>query len=202
MISLKPRLFAHARWVANLHFVTRGLLLAAILLPIGSAARADQFYWTGNSAGGPIWNSTIGGTNWSTDPNTLADPAAFPTNVSDVVFVFPPENNPTTTGTDFSIKDCFYHRDLASDDWRANALIGVDGLTNGSASDTISAKVAIGAAQTWANNSPSATTPSVTGQISGSAALTLQGTGSTTSPSGSFIFTGNNTNSGAIQNSS
>jgi hypothetical protein len=112
MISLKPRLLAHARWVTNRHCVTPGLLLVAILLSIGPAARADQFYWTGNSAGGPIWNSTIGGTNWSIDPNTLADPAAFPTNVSDVFFVFPPENNPTTTlGADFSIKGLFFTTD-------------------------------------------------------------------------------------------
>ena len=86
-----------------------------MLLLIGSAARADQFYWTGNSAGGPIWNSTIGGTNWSTDPNTLADPAAFPTSISDVFFVFTPENNPgTTLGADFSIKGLVFTTDAVS----------------------------------------------------------------------------------------
>lgn len=175
MISRKRWLFVHALWAATLQGCMLGLLVTAMSLLIGSAARADQFYWTGNSAGGPIWNSTIGGTNWSTDPNTLADPAAFPTSISDVFFVFTPENNPgTTLGADFSIKGLVFTTDavLPVTIGGANTLtIGVDGLTlNGSASDTISAKVAIGAPQTWSNNSPSATTLTVTGQISGSSA--------------------------------
>jgi fibronectin-binding autotransporter adhesin len=202
MISCKRWLTIRALSVAALQWVVLGLLSTTTLL-IGSAVRADQFYWTGNSTGGPIWNSTIGGTNWSTDPNTLADPAAFPTSASDVFFVFTPENNPTTTlGTDFSIKGLSFTTDavLPVTIGGANTLtIGVDGLTlNGAASDTISANVAVGAAETWANNSPSTTTLTVSGQISGSAALTLRGTGSTNSPSGSFIFTGNNTYSGAL----
>jgi fibronectin-binding autotransporter adhesin len=203
MVSLQRRQFVHARWATTFRWAILCLVLAAMLSPLGLSARADQFYWTGNSAGGPIWNSTIGGTNWSTDPNTLADPAAFPTSASDVFFVFAPEKNPTTTlGANFSIKGLTFTSDATAPVTigGANTLtIGVNGVTlNSPASDTISANVALGAAQTWSNNSPSATTLTVSGQISGSTALTLRGTGSTTSPSGSFVFTGNNTYSGAL----
>ena len=184
---------------------TCAALAVAVFIPLlcVSASHAGSFYWTGNSAGGPIWNSTIGGTNWSVDPNSVSDPATFPGSADDVFFVFNPENNATTTlGQDFSIKGLTFTSDATSPVTigGANTLtIGTDGLTlNGSASDVISANVAVEGAQTWANNSPAATTLTVSGQLSGSAALTLEGTGSVSTPSGSFVFTGNNSYTGAI----
>src|SRR4051812_26521517 len=104
MLSLQRRQFVYAQWLMKSRWATLCLALPAILTSFGLSARADQFYWTGNSVGGPIWNSTIGGTNWSIAPNTLSDPGTFPTSASDVFFTFAPENNPTTTlGADFSI---------------------------------------------------------------------------------------------------
>ncbi len=154
------------------------VLTVAILIPLfgSSHARAASYYWTGTSAGGPTWNSTIGGTNWSIDPNSITDPGNSPTSTDDVFFVFNPENNPTTTlGQDFSIKGLTFTSDATSPVTigGANTLtIGTDGLTlNGPASDIISANVAVGGAQTWANNSPSATTLTVSGQISGQRAI-------------------------------
>ena len=175
----------------------------AVLLFVVSQATATSYYWTGNSAGGATWNSIIGGTNWSIDPNSLQDPGTFPGSTDDVFFVFNPETNPTTTlGQDFSIKGLTFNSGVTSTVTigGANLLtIGVDGLTvNSSASDIINANVAIGAVEIWANNSPSATTLTIGGQISGSSALTLEGTGSTSIPSGAFIFNNSNTFSGAL----
>ncbi len=181
-------------------------LFAAMAWGIGLAqfASGDNYYWTGTSAGGPTWNSITGGSNWSTNPNSAVDPGnVFPGVGTDVFFVFKPETNPITTlGQDFSIKGLSFTSAVTSPVTigGANLLtIGTDGLTvNSSASDLISANVAIGGVETWANNSPSATTLTVSGQISGSAALTLAGTGSTTTPSGAFIFSGSDSYSGAL----
>jgi fibronectin-binding autotransporter adhesin len=182
-----------------------GLILALYLST--SAAHGQTYYWTGTSAGGPFWNTLTGGSNWSTDPSIHLDPANFPGPTNDVVFVFGSETNPTTTlGQDFSIKGLTFNAGVTSTVTLggANTLtIGTDGLTvNGSASDIISANVAIGGVETWANNSPSSppspTTLTVSGQISGSSALTLEGTGSTSTPSGSYIFSNSNSFSGGL----
>ena len=92
------------------------VLTVAILIPLfGSSHAAPLQLSDGYQLGGPTWNSTIGGTNWSIDPNSITDPGNSPTSTDDVFFVFNPENNPTTTlGQDFSIKGLTFTSDATS----------------------------------------------------------------------------------------
>ena len=160
-------------------------VLFGVLLCSAAPTRAANFFWTGSSPGGATWTTTTGGTNWSIDPNVHTDPGSFPTSADDVFFVFSPESQAfNTLGQDFSIKGLTFNAGAVTpvtvDGGGVNTLtIGTDGLTvnSGSASNIISANVAIGGVETWANNAVSATTLTVSGQISGSAALTLRGTG-------------------------
>ena len=169
-----------------------------------SRANAANYYWTGDSPSGAAWNSTIGGTNWSTDPNTLSDPGQAPGAGDDVFFVFSPENNAgaTTLGANFSIKGLTFTADATGAVViGGNQLtLGTDGITvnSGSASNTINSAVVVGGVEAWANDAVAATTLTFGGQILGSSALTLEGSGSTATPSGSFIFTAANTYSGAV----
>ena len=169
--------------------------------------KAASFYWTGDAPGGAAnWSTTLGGSNWSSSPSTLLDPQIAPTSSDDVFFVFSPENpSPCTTvlGADFSIKGLTFNAAAITPViiGGANTLtVGTDGITVnvGSASNEISANVKVGAVESWANNALAATTFTVSGTISGTSALTLQGTGSIGTASGSFVFTHANTYSGSL----
>ncbi len=206
------------RFSLVVRFVRPHLLLAAtaaVALLAASDAKAQtaaiSYFWTGTSAGGPIWTSISGGSNWSLDPNSVSDPANAPGSANDVFFVFNPELNAsaTTLGQDITIKGLFITPDASSPVGigGANTLTigsvanGTDGIVvaQGAATTTVSSNLAIGGAQTWADNATSSTTSfTVNGVISGSAALQLQGTGSSTAPSGAFVFGGNNSYTGAI----
>src|SRR5262249_50091880 len=70
-----------------------------ILAQLSQSTSAASFYWSGTSAANAVdnattaalWNSVIGGTNWSTSADIASDPGSAPTNADDVFFVFSPE---------------------------------------------------------------------------------------------------------------
>ncbi len=216
-VSSTATRFHSIRLPSIVRSVQTALLLAvsAVALLAASSAQgqtaAISYYWTGTSSGGSVWTSIIGGSNWSLDPNSVSDPANAPGSANDVFFVFNPEMNAsaTTLGQDTTIKGLFITPDATSPVGigGANTLTigsaanGTDGIVvaQGAATTTVSSNLAIVGAQTWADNATSATTSfTVNGVISGNAALTLQGTGSSTVASGAFTFGGANTFSGSI----
>ncbi len=197
--SLSFRIFT----VVRIFAVCWALAMAAFTFPV----QAGPMYWTGYSSGGASWTAAAGGTNWSTDPNTLADPGAFPGISDDVYFVFASgakNFNNTILGQNFSINSLNFTADASAPVGigGGNTLtLGAGGLTvlSGALSATLSTNVAIGSAQTWTENSASSgSNVNVSGVLSGSAPVTLRGTGSTTTPSGAFIFSGSDTYSGAL----
>ncbi len=153
-----------------------------------------------------MWSSTAGGTNWSILPTKLSDSGNVPGAGDDAFFIFPGASNfsNTTLGADFSIKGLnFLSNAGAVGIGGGNLLtIGTDGLSvqAGAGSDTISSNLAVGGVEIWANNALSASnTLTVSGVLSGSAALSLKGTGSTGAATGAFAFTGaGNTFSGPL----
>ncbi len=189
---------------SKLSFARFGFPVLAIMaaLAVSGSARAASYYWTGNSSGGSTWTATTGGTNWSTDPNTPTDPGIFsPATTDSIFFVLSPIKNPTTTlGANFSVQGLTFTSDATATVTigGTNTLtLGTGGMTmstnSANASHIVSTNVALNGNQTWANNAPSALTLTFSGQISGSSALALQGTGSATTSSGAFIFSGANT---------
>ncbi len=173
-----------------------GGLLAAV-----SSATAAPFYWFGDD--NSFWNTIAGpgGTNWSSSPdfnNGTGGVTALPGSADDVFFVLNGANNLTTQlGASFSIRSLTFTSDATNpvqinDSPGTHTLtIGTGGITdNGPSTYTINAGVALGGAQTWANNTANPFT--VNGAISGAAGndLTLGGTGL-------FTFGGANTYSGA-----
>jgi autotransporter-associated beta strand protein len=190
----------------------RNAVLAVAASSVGflitSSAPAGNYYWDAGSSSAN-WSSTAGGTNWSSSADTLSDPGTTPGAGDDVFFTFSPTSPATNTIVDLntSIKGLTFNNNAAGSVGigGTNVLtIGADGLTviTGTAgSITLSANVAIGAAETWSNNVATGSGPNpltVSGALSGSSALSLQGTGSTLTPSGAFNFTGANTFSGAL----
>lgn len=191
--------------------VCRRLAVATIAawLSLASVVQAASYYWFGDNNN--FWNQIVGpgGTNWSSSGdfnNGTAGATALPGSNDDVFFVLAGANNLTTElGANFSIRSLTFTADAQSpvqinDTPGTNTLtIGAGGITNnGPSTYTINAAVAVGAAETWANNGPAANPLTFGGVISGSSALTLQGTGSTLNPTGSFLFSGNNSYTGAL----
>ncbi|MGA2030663.1 MAG: autotransporter-associated beta strand repeat-containing protein [Thermoguttaceae bacterium] len=130
--------------------------LAAVLC--GSSAMASIYYWTGDGAVAN-WNSTAGGTNWSTNSSSVSDPGNSPGSGDSVYFVFSPEQNASATilGQDFSIIGLTFNAAASTPVGigGANTLtVGTGGITAlaGGASQTISANVNVGATQTWTDN--------------------------------------------------
>ena len=184
----------------------RAPLVASVLAvaAVAPTVQAGNFYWNGGSAGGQTWNATTGGSNWSSTLGVVTDPGVPGVN-DDAIFVYSPTSNVAgiTLGTNFSIKGLQFNSSATTPVviGAGNLLtIGTDGIVvaAGSASHELDVNVAVNGAQSWANTALSATTFTVGGVISGNSALTLQGSGSVLSPSGSFVFTNANTYSGAL----
>ena len=181
-------------------------VLALAALGFTCSAQAAIYYWNGGSPGGAVWNSTAGGTNWSSLYGQDSDPGTVPSTADTVYFVNGGATNfsSTTLGQNFSINSLIFTPD-------ANSPIGIGGantltlgsgglaVLSGASSGTISANVAIGAVQTWTENgTPSTSNVTISGVLSGTSNFTLRGTGSTQTPSGTFIFSASNTYSGAL----
>ena len=177
-------------------------------------------YWTGSQD--TFWNSfgvSLVTTNFSTDATGATNTAQLPGSVTDVIFTANSVANLTTTlGQDFSIKSLTFTGTgtiAASSSVTiggANTLtLGTGGITvqSGSTAHSISTNVALGAAQSWTNNSGSLLT--VSGNVSNSTnLLTIAGSGSTTvsgvigpgsggltkSGAGTLTLSGTNTYSG------
>jgi hypothetical protein len=177
-------------------------LAAALLAAVGllaPPATADTYYWTG--AASNTWNAT-GPTNWSFSPDFISGTPGLPGSADDVFFYFSPPPNPSSLtnvlGQDFSIRSLTFTSDSTSvvTIGGSNLLtLGAGGLTaqQGAGAHVINTKVALGATQTWTNNSTNVLT--VNGVISGAAAngLTIAGIAG----SGGFNFTNAETYSGS-----
>ncbi len=166
------------------------LAALAALLP----ASAANFYWTGDN--NASWNTTTGpaGTNWSSSPDFNNGTVGLPGVADDVFFnLFGAGNLSTTLGQAFSIKSLTFTPDDTNPVTIGGAdtlTVGTGGLTNNStAAAIISANVALGANQSWTNNT-SGNTLTASGVVSGSGInLSLAG-------AGGFALTGANTYNG------
>ena len=151
-------------------------------------------YWTGNaSTGGSVWNTSVAGdTNWATDTGGATDTHAIPGSTSNLFFTATSASNLSNTlGQDFTINSLNFTgtgtsatagvtiggNTLTINATNVNGNTAGSGITvaSGSGADTINSAIALGAAQTWTNNSTNALT--VNGIISGAFALTKAGTG-------------------------
>jgi len=133
-------------------------------------------YWTGDQDG--AWNTNnAGNTNWSDDISGTPDSGSAPGSTSDVFFTATGAANLTTTlEQNFSI-NALYFNSTATGSVSINngsggpwtLTLGADGITvdSGSGAHTVNANVALGATQTWANNSSSLLT--INGAISNAA---------------------------------
>jgi autotransporter-associated beta strand protein len=152
----------------------------------GPVLTPTNAYWSG--AQNSVWNTDIepgDSTNWTTAPSGGVDTNQVPGAITDVYFTANSATNISTTlGRDFAIKGLFFTgAGTAAGSGSVtiggtNTLtIGTDGITAqaGTAAHTISSKVALGASETWTNNSASLLT--VSGQTSGAFQLVKSGTG-------------------------
>ena len=165
---------------------------------IASSAHGSPFYWAGGHD--TFWNSTGGaaGTNWSSSPDFDSGTAGLPGAGDDVYFIlFASGNLNTQLGQNFAINSLNFTPDAVA----ANPItiggtnlltIGGGGLTDNSpATINISSNVALGAVQTWANNT--AVPLTIGGIMSGAATNSLTFNGG-----GAFDLTGANSFSGSV----
>jgi autotransporter-associated beta strand protein len=182
--------------------ILRAAFLAAFAL-FTPAARGDDYYWTGdNVANGNKWNALtgLGGTNWSLSPDFNNGSLGLPGASDNVFFYFnPPPNTGNLTnvlGQDFSVRSLNFTSDSGTTVTigGTNTLtLGVGGLNilQNAGAHVLNTQVALGAAQTWTNNSASALT--VNGVISGSNNLTVAGA----AVNGGFTLNAANTYTGS-----
>jgi autotransporter-associated beta strand protein len=177
-----------------------GVILACISLwALPSSFAETNAYWDG--AQNSVWNTDIGpgnSTNWATAPTGGVDTNQLPGATTDVYFTANSANNiDTTLGSDFSIQGLIFTGTGTTAGSSSvtiggtNTLtIGADGISvqAGSAAQTLSSNVALGASETWTNNSANLLT--VSGQTSGAFTLTKSG-------SGTLLLSGSNSYSGA-----
>lgn len=174
----------------------RACALALAALGLQAGASAASFYWFGDN--NAFWNTTTGpgGTNWSSSGDFNNGTAGIPGASDDVFFVLAGAGNLSTQlGADFSIRSLTFTPDatLPISIGGSNTLtLGTGGITDNAptAAITLDTAIALGATQTWNNNSTVALT--VNGIISGAGTnnLTLGGTGG-------FTFTNASTYSGS-----
>lgn len=152
-------------------------------------------YWKGDVSG--VWSALSGGnSNFTSDAAGTTDPGQALDGTSAVIFSATGAANEssTTLGADISIKSLTINTPNAVGIGGANVLTIVDpaGITinSGAGALTLSAQgVALGANQTWTNNSSNAAV--ISSIISGARTLTLAGTGT-------FTLSGNSTFSGGL----
>jgi autotransporter-associated beta strand protein len=159
-------------------------------------------YWAGGINGN--WNTLTSGTaatNWRTDATSGTDTLALPGVTTDVFFntTAPVAGNLTTTlGQNLTIKTLNFTADadsaviingntLTINPGSSSTGITIDGGAAGAV--TISSTIALGAAQTWTNNSANPLT--VAGAVTGAFGLAVAGSGNTTL-SGLSSTAGNN----------
>lgn len=156
-------------------------------------------YWKGDVSG--VWNALSGGnSNFTSDAAGTTDPGQALDGTSAVIFSATGAANEsgTTLGADISIKSLTINTPNAVGIGGADTLTIVDpaGLTINSGAGVLTLSVqnvALGANQTWTNNSSNAAV--ISSIISGARALTLAG-------AGTFTLSGNNTFSGGLNLSS
>ncbi len=177
-LDLNPVFTGAATIYAGVLQNNSGMLQLLITGPTPTAA-----YWAGAIDG--TWNTTGGGmtTNWRTDATSNTDTNALPSTITDVFFytTTPAAGNLTTTlGQNFSIKTLNFGAASTSAVSIAGSTLTITpgssatGITMDAAAGnvSISSGVALGAAQTWTNNSTT-NALTVSGVISGAGALTV-----------------------------
>lgn len=152
-------------------------------------------YWKGDVSG--VWSALSGGnSNFTSDAAGTTDPGQALDGTSAVIFSATGAANEssTTLGADISIKSLTINSASAVGIGGANVLTIVDpaGITINSGAGALALSVqgvALGANQTWTNNSANAAV--ISSIISGARTLTLAGTGT-------FTLSGNSTYSGGL----
>ena len=168
--------------------VTLTSIAGATVLHLG-ASGAGSAYWTGLR--GNLWNTTSGGTNWSTAATGTPDAGSVPTVLTDVFFSASSAANVTNSlGADLTVNSVNFTPTAASvtiegpNTLTLNAgstsnYIGIS-MAAGAASHTVNAPVKLVAAQSWVNNS-TAGTLTIGGTVDNNGALlTVAGAGNTT----------------------
>ena len=182
-----------------------------LVVASGTTATAAAF-WTGSqSSSWATVNGTTGNTNFATDATGATNTLAVPGANTNVTFTATSATNLNSTlDQNFTINSLTFSGTGTSNTAGSSIASGTgtntltinaaavngntagNGITvaAGSGADTISANVALGASQTWTNNSTNALT--VSGIVSGGFALTSAGTG-TIKLSGANAYTGGTT---------
>lgn len=151
-----------------------------------SAITTGQAFFTGNA--GSTWNATGGNTtSWAMDYQRTTDAGVVPSAGTDVYFNG--AGGVTTLGADFSVRSVNFTAGATTPitiGGTNTLIIGAGGITvqAGTGAHTINCAVSLGSVQTWSNVSTNTFT--VTGNISGNAALTIGG-------NGTIVLSGNNT---------
>jgi fibronectin-binding autotransporter adhesin len=174
------------------------------------AVSVPTAHWTGSQGNGN-WNALTGGTtaNFSSDAGGLFNTFILPNSNTNVIFTANSATNLSTAlNQNFTINSLTFSGTGTSNTAGSTIAHGTgtnaltinaaalhgntlgNGITvnAGSGANTISSNVALGAAQTWTNNSANALT--VSGNISGGFGLTTTGTGG-------LILSGSNSHTGA-----
>ena len=185
----RPSIFSPLRrWASSRRAPLVASVLTVATVGVVLYVKADNsFYWVGDD--NSLWNAPSAGpngTNWSSSSTDNNDPLTTPgiavgsLTTDNVFFYFAGNNLATFLGQDTQIKSLTFLSAATSSVsiGGANLLtLGTGGITinSGSAADTLSTNVALGAVQTWTNNSNAALT--VTGVLSGAGGndLTLAG---------------------------
>jgi len=196
-VSFVPQSGASGAESATLTLVTdegaangaRGETLSFALA--GTAATTTTgFYWKGGHGG--AWNTTSPGFNWTIANGSSTEVTSLPTASSDIFFTLAnPGTTNTTLGQNMLVRSITFAATSAPMTiGGSNTLTIAAGITEasgGTATQTISAPVQLGATQTWEIDGSGPLI--VSGPISGSAALVKSGAG-TLVLAGSVGYTG------------
>jgi fibronectin-binding autotransporter adhesin len=194
-LSFTPGSGASGTATATLTLVTdegaaNGLAGKTVNFTLSGTAALVAAYWKGGHGG--AWNSTSPGFNWTVADGSSTEVSALPSAGTDVFFsAANPITTNTTLGQDFSVKSLSFGANSASMTiGGSNTLSIANGITvasGGTASQTISSPVQLGASQTWTVGGSGALI--VRSAIGGSAAMVKAG-------SGTLLVTGANTYGG------
>ncbi|MGA2254684.1 MAG: choice-of-anchor D domain-containing protein [Thermoguttaceae bacterium] len=186
-VTLQPSLGAAGVENATLTIQTdqgaaSGAAGASISFPLTGTAISPA-YWKGTF--GSSWNTSLPGFNWTLAASSTAQVSQLPNAFTDVYMpASGATNTATTLGQDFSIDSLnFTSGTAAMSVGGSNTLTLAAGITvsGGTATQTISSGVILGASQVWMVNGRLA----VTGSINGAAGVVL-----TKSGSGTLVLSG------------